>query len=729
MSHRRLLGNLFFAAALFAGCAPQPPARTAQGTAAPPAEGYVGRARCATCHETENRLWQGSHHDLAMREATPETVRGDFSGKTLSHFGVTSTFFRQGERPTVRTDGPDGRLHDYPVAYTFGVAPLQQYLVALPGGRYQALPLAWDVRPAAAGGERWFHLYPGEPVPHGDALHWAGGNQNWNTMCAECHSTGLQKRYQPAKDTFETTWSEIDVACEGCHGPGAGHVAWAAKGKPERSADPSQGLAVRLQDPGRGTWGVDPRTGNGRRLAPPAATGEVETCARCHSRRTPIAAYTYGRPLLDSHRPALLDAGLYHADGQIDGEVYEYGSFLESRMHGKGVTCSDCHEPHSATLRRSGNALCTHCHESTRFDTPAHHHHEVRSAGAQCVSCHMPEKTYMGVDARRDHSLRVPRPDLSVQLGAPNACNSCHENRAPRWAAAAVARWTGGKPLPPHWGTAIQAGRKGRPGAGAALLGVADDPAVPAIARATALSLLGNLIDSPPPEALAATLARSLADPDPLVRLGVGIAVGSAGSLAPEDRLRLAAPLLVDPVRGVRIEAARALAPLPAEAWAGRDHRDRTVFLAAVAEYRAAQEINTERPDAHLNLGWIETQLGNLDQAEAEYRTALRLDPSSAAAWADLADLARRRDRDDEAEPLLRQAVALAPQEGAVHHALGLLLIRQKRLAEAVPELARAAALAPAEPRYAHVHALAVDALHRDAPRRISRQLAQPKER
>ena len=708
MSNARLLGNLFFTAALLlAGCARQSPARTT-AVAATLANTYVGRARCATCHETENRLWQGSHHDLAMREATPAAVRGDFSGRTVPHFGVTSTLFRRGDRPWVRTDGPDGRLHDYPVAYTFGVAPLQQYLVALPGGRYQALPLAWDSRPATAGGGRWFHLHPGEPVPAGDALHWTGSNQNWNSMCSECHSTGLEKRYQPEKDEYRTTWSEIDVACEGCHGPGARHVAWAAAPKRQRAADRTLGLAVRLRDPGRGTWGVDPKTGNGHRLAPPVATGEVETCARCHSRRTPIAAeYTYGRPLLDSHRPALLDAGLYHADGQIDGEVYEYGSFLLSRMHSKGVTCSDCHEPHSATLRLPGNALCTRCHEATRFDAPAHHHHPAASAGAQCVSCHMPEKTYMGVDARRDHSLRLPRPDLSSKLGTPNACNRCHQDRTPRWAAAAVARWTGGKPLPPHWGEAIAAGRRNAPGAGEALLRVADDRTVPALARATALSLLGNLAESTPPAALDSTLGRSLADPDPLVRLG---GVLGTGVLAPEDRLRLAAPLLGDPVRGVRIEAARVLAPLPTAAWTG----DRAPFVAALAEYRTAQEANAERPDAHLNLGWLETQLGNLERAEAEYRKALRLDPGSAAAWADLADLARARGRDDEAEPLLRQAVTLGPREGAVHHALGLLLIRQNRLAEAVPELAEAVALAPAEPRYAYVHAFAVDALHRD---------------
>ena len=292
-----------------------------------------------------------------MQEVTEATVLGDFDGATLTHFGVTSTFFRRDGRFFVRTDGPDGKLHDYPIAYTFGVFPLQQYLVRMEGGRLQALPLCWDARPAAQGGQRWFHLYPGEAVPAGDALHWTGSNQTWNYMCAECHSTGLRKGWQPAESRYETTWSEIDVSCEACHGPGSSHLAW-AQSPDKRSADPRKGLAAVLRDPGRGTWVVDPATGNGKRLAPLAATQEVETCARCHGSRAviqePSAA---GVPLLDSHRPALLDPGLYHADGQVEGEVYEYGSFVQSRMFHKGVTCSDCHEPHAATLRRTGNSL------------------------------------------------------------------------------------------------------------------------------------------------------------------------------------------------------------------------------------------------------------------------------------------------------------------------------------------------------------------------------------
>ena len=286
----------------------------------------------------------------------------------------------------------------------------------------------------------------------------------------------------------------------------------------------------------------------------------------------------------------------------------------------------------------------------------------------------MPEKTYMVVDPRRDHSLRIPRPDLSAKLGTPNACNGCHTERSAQWAAAAVARWYGpGRRQEPHWGEAILAGREGQPGAGEALARVAGDPEVPAIARATALWLLRS---HDGPETLTA-LGRGLGDPDPLVRLG---ALGGAEGVAPEERAGLVAPLLTDPVRGVRIEAARLFAG------------DESLALAAaLAEYRAAQETNGDRPEAHLNLGWLDIRRGRLDEAEKDFQTALRLDPAFVPAYVNLADLFRLQRREPEGEQLLRRALEIDPANAAAHHALGLLLVRTRRLPEALDELGAAA--------------------------------------
>lgn len=704
MRRRNLLATAA-AAALAAGAwwASREPAAPPEAEPAPVVADYVGRLTCAGCHPAEDRLWRGSHHDLAMQEASAETVLGDFGGATFSHFGVDSKFFRQGGVFVVRTDGPDGELEDFPVAYTFGAEPLQQYLVELPGGRYQALPLAWDSRPAAAGGQRWFHLYPDDELAAGDPLHWTGPNQNWNYMCAECHSTNLVKNYRPDEDRYETTFAEIDVACEACHGPGSRHVDW-ARGGAGASGPAGKGLEIRFGGDDGGAWLPDPASGTARRSPPRSSRLELETCARCHSRRAPLdGGGSHGRPFLDSHRPMLLDEGLYHPDGQIDGEAYVWGSFQQSRMFHAGVTCSDCHEPHSLALRGgSADAVCSTCHQPSRFATPEHHFHAPRSAGSSCVGCHMPETTYMVVDPRRDHSLRIPRPDLSLALGTPNACNRCHDDRSARWAADAVAGWYGeGDAGERHYGEIIAAGRQGRPGAGRELADLAGDRARPAIVRATALSLLRRY---PGRDALH-SVEQALADPQALVRLA---AVTAAEIAAPEDRLRLVMPLVGDPLRAVRVAAAGALATVPAERLAASDRRR---LAAALAEYRGVQSANADRPEGRLNLGWLALSRGDLETAQAHFRQALAFDPTFASAYVNLAEIERLRRNDREGERLLRQGLARGGEDASLYHALGLVLVRRQRLEEAVAALRRSVELAPGEPRYGYALGAALEAL------------------
>jgi Flp pilus assembly protein TadD len=677
---------------------PAPPPRAYQTSAGDAI--FVGRAVCSTCHAEQDQRWHGSHHDLAMQVADEQTVLGDFENATFTYRDVTTTFFRRDGKFFVRTDGPDGQLHDYEVAYTFGVTPLQQYLIAFPGGRYQALGIAWDSRPQDAGGQHWFHLYPEQRLAPGNPLHWTGLDQTWNYQCAECHSTNLQKNYRLDGDRYETTWSELNVACEACHGPGSRHVAWAkAGGTVPTPEEPSKGLMVQLTGRDDAAWVMDPHTGSAKRTTPLPARFEVETCARCHARRGILDdRYVPGRSLMDTHRPALLEEGLYYADGQIQDEVYEYGSFLQSKMYRAGVTCSDCHDPHSLRLRDTENALCAHCHSPERFDTSAHHFHQAGSAGSQCVACHMPTKTYMGVDARRDHSLRRPRPDLSVQLGTPNACTACHTDRPPQWAADTIVRWYGPGPRPPHFATALHAGRTRKPGAEGSLVRLLGDAAMPGMARATAVSLLGRYLS---PQSLRA-VESALADGDPLVRMA---AVAVLEPVEPHTRLRLAAPLLRDAIRAVRIEAARILAPLDTTRLSAEQ---RAALELALAEYRQAQERNADRPEAHLNLGVLQAQLGKPLEAERAYRTALRIDPSFAPTYVNLADLYRAQNRDEEGENILRQGLAVSPDDAALHHALGLLLVRRGRQSEALGALGRAAALRPDNPHYNYVFGVAL---------------------
>jgi Flp pilus assembly protein TadD len=663
---------------------------------------FVGRQACATCHPQEDHLWQGSHHDLAMQEANEQTVLGKFNQAQFTAFGVTSTFYRQDGRFMVRTDGPDGALHDYAIAFTFGVSPLQQYLVEFPGGRLQALSIAWDSRPAHAGGQRWFHLYPTEPIRHDDILHWTGLNQNWNFMCAECHSTDLQKNYDLATNSYRTAWSEIDVACEACHGPGSRHVDWAERRAAGQGLESygDRGLLVALRDRHDVQWHIDTATGNARRSRTRTTDHEIQVCARCHSRRGVIApTYAYGKNLLETHLPALLDTGTYYVDGQIQAEVYEYGSFLQSKMYHQGVTCSDCHEPHSLQLRASGKAVCVQCHVAEKYAARSHHFHAPESSGASCIACHMPPTTYMVIDRRHDHSLRLPRPDLSAAFGIPNACNTCHTERSVTWAAAQVRQWYGNDPMGyQRYAEALQAGRTGQPGAAGLLAALAADATQPAIARATALSQLRAY-----PGPAAIELVRSgLQDPDPLVRRA---ALQSMEGIPAQDRLPLAGPALADPNRAVRIEAARLLAPLPSNAIPAEQRR---LFDAALQDYVEAQRVNADRAEPHLNLGWFYVQRQQFDVAEAEYRLALRLQPSLAQAYVNLADLYRLQGKDHDGEQALREGLAAAPDNADLQHALGLALVRQQRPRDAIMALERAALLAPENPRYSYVYAVAL---------------------
>ena len=399
---------------------------------------FAGSETCRSCHAKEFNEWESSHHHAAMQPATAATVLGDFSGVTFTQDGITSTFFQKDDRYFIRTDGPDGKLADFEVRYTFGLTPLQQYLIEMPGGRYQAFGIAWDTRPKEEGGQRWYHLYPKRALKPGDPLHWTGIDQTWNFQCAWCHATNLQKNYDTKTKTFQTRWSEMSVGCESCHGPASDHIAWATRGEP---AGEDKGLLVRFNERRDVTWPMGDN-GQASRSVPRTKAKEIEICATCHARRQQFSSDATGlRSLLDAFRPSTLERDLYHVDGQQHDEVFTYGSFLQSKMYAAGVTCADCHNPHSGKLLANGNAVCSQCHAPVRFDTTAHHHHAAGSPGSKCASCHMPPTTYMGVDARHDHSMRIPRPDRSILLGTPNACTMCHSDKPAAWARDAIRSW------------------------------------------------------------------------------------------------------------------------------------------------------------------------------------------------------------------------------------------------------------------------------------------------
>lgn len=658
---------------------------------------YVGANACEGCHQAEFKAWQGSHHELAMQEANIKTVLGDFNNATFKYNNVESTFFRRDDSFMVRTDGPDGKLTEYPIAYTFGISPLQQYLIAFPGGRYQVLSIAWDSRPQAEGGQHWFHLYPKEKIAHTDQLHWTGRYQNWNMECADCHSTHVKKGYDSITDSYKTTFKEVNVACESCHGPASRHIKWAQHDDQSSYSDVTKGLGVVLKSDRQETWAFSDNSGIAHRKQP-ASDALMNTCWTCHSRRSTLVEGSLpGLSLEDSHHPALLTQPNYYADGQQRDEDYTWGSFRQSKMFQQGVTCMDCHEPHSLKLRAEGNALCIRCHKAEKFDTQKHHFHKEQSKGADCMDCHAPEQNYMGNDGRHDHSFRLPRPDLSELLGSPNACIQCHTKQNNKWAASSLDKWLGKSwRQRPHYGTTLQAGASEGIKALPELIELAQNQSSSALVRATAVNLLKPLMS---PDLLL--FAREqLKDKDPSVRIA---GLGLIESIDPINRVLMASPLLIDSVRGVRIEAARILTDLPDDQITSNHIESRR---SAMKEYLNYLDLNADWPVENVNLGNLYSRQHNFEPAIAAFERALKLDPRFVRAYVNLADVYRQLHRDNEGEQQLRNGLSISPMSADLHHALGLLLVRRGDKNSALKELAEAANLSPENIRYAYIYAI-----------------------
>ncbi|MBN1589820.1 MAG: tetratricopeptide repeat protein [Pirellulales bacterium] len=669
---------------------------------------YVGREGCLDCHAEEDELWVGSDHDRAMAIATEKTVLANFDNQEFEHYGVRSRMFRRGDKFLVETDDRDGKIREFEVKYTFGVRPLQQYLVEFPDGRVQCLPLAWDTEK-----RQWFHLYPDEPIPHGDVLHWTSPAQNWNYMCADCHSTNLQKKYRLATNTYHTTFDEINVSCEACHGPSSLHCELAESWSP--------------------FW--DRRVGFGLpNLKAEDSRVEIETCAPCHSRRRVVyPGFKPGDHFLDYYVPELLDNNLYYADGQILEEDYVYGSFIQSRMYQNNVRCTNCHDPHSCTVkfknedksrdkksevnRIKDNKLCGQCHLPATYDTPQHHFHPDSSKpGTLCIECHMAEATYMVADPRRDHSLRIPRPDLTVSLGIPNACNAkgCHDDlskgETAQWSLDYVNKWYGAKHKkkePLHFAHAIDAGRKGTPEGERLLVDAARRKDLSGAVRASIISLLGQYMTGDVCDAWA-MIREGLKDPEGLVR----VASVRAMQFAPPELLRQRLPpLLYDELRAVRVEAARVLSQLPR---GELNTKDREALDKALAEYVKGQNYLSDQSAAHLNLGVIHFNQGHFDEAEKAYRMSLRLDPDFIPVRVNLALLLDQLGKKEETEAQLRKVIEIDPTWAEAHYYLGLLLGEDEaRLEEAVASLSKAAELSPNNPKVHYNLAVALQRLRR----------------
>ena len=673
-----------------------------------PVATFAGSRKCLDCHKAEYDRWQNSHHDRAMDAVNDETVLGDFDNIAVEFHGVTSRFYRKDKKFFVHTQGPDGKMGEFEITHTFGWYPLQQYLVPFPDGRLQCLPIAWNVKE-----KKWYHLYPAARIDTSDWLYWTNAGQNWNGMCAECHSTNLKKNYDIQNDAYQTTWSEIDVSCEACHGPASRHVAWAELPDMARPQIANYELVVKAK-------GMDSRE-------------QVELCAPCHSRRAILGDYTHAEPdLLDSMLPSLLTPELYFTDGQILEEVYVYGSFTQSKMYSRNVRCSDCHDVHSIKKVKEGNALCLQCHRAGIYDTQAHHFHKRKGeegkpikaadgkilfdvgSGAECVRCHMPERLYMGIDFRADHSFRIPRPDLSIKLGTPNACNRCHFDKTDQWSDEYITKWYGpGRRA--HYGTIIDAGRKRLPGAQEKLIKLAADPLYPVIVRSTALSLLAAY----PADETSRSYELALMDAEALIRR---TAVDNLNVSDPKRQGALLSSILYDPVKAVRIEAARKMTEISD---APLDSNQKMVFQTSLDEYQKSMEYSADFAFGRYNLANLYVALKQPQNAVESYRAAIKIDNLFYPAKVNLAMLYNQMGQNKEAETLLREVVTFHPEMYEVHYSLGLLLAEEKKYAEAANYLNQAAKGMPNRDRIHYNLGLLLQQLKQDSDAEASLLKAQ----
>ncbi|MBG7005750.1 tetratricopeptide repeat protein [Pseudomonas aeruginosa] len=648
--------------------------------------GLVDEGTCQACHARQSEQWRGSHHQLAMQPASPGSVLGDFSDVRFSHAGETTRFYRKGDAYWVNTPGADGSNADFQVRYTFGVEPLQQYLLDTGGGQLQALGVAWDTRRKA-----WFHLYPDERVDARHPLHWSKPQQNANFMCMECHNTGFERNHDAASGRFDSQWLATGVGCQSCHGPAAAHLAWT------RQPDRRQAHA-----------------GFAGSLAATANRTQVESCARCHSRRSPLGdGFDATARLLDDYLPSPLGPVLYELDGKIRDEVFEYGSFVQSRMYAKGVACSDCHDPHSARPKAEGNGVCLQCHNPSGravrrgidagglaagdYTSREHLRHRPEGPAGQCVACHMPGKYYMVNDLRHDHSFSVPNPARALALGLSDACLGCHAQMPGATLVASFRDWYP-RALPRDGGYAqdLALVRNGHPGAAAALLRQLRRTDLPAIRRAT---LLGE-VPGYPGQALLQQALADLGDDDPQVREA---AIGAvAALLSPAERVARIAPSLSDPLRAVRLSAAYALLPAIAELGTHA-----AAWRRAIDEYEQAQLVQRERAEANLNLASLYQADGRPGLVEARLREALRRDADFAPARVALGQWLENAGRDSEAIELLQDGIRRQPRSGLLRYAKGLALIRQGKREAARQALAEALAAEPDNPRHAYVLAVA----------------------
>jgi predicted CXXCH cytochrome family protein len=633
---------------------------------------------------------------MSMKHADEESVSADFNNARLGE----NRFYKKVDQYWVNIKGPDGKFNDYQIKYTFGFEPLQQYMVEFDDGRVQLIPFAWDSRPKVQDGQRWFNLYPEMTATHQD-FFWTNTGQNWNYMCADCHSTNVSKNYDLESNSYATSFSEINVACESCHGAASEHIAWTID-KASNDIGFSRDLG-----PSVNAW---LNKNNRPHTLSPDKIGhsqQVVVCAQCHSRRTQISNkdHVNTNSFGERHILDLVSSENYYPDGQVYNENFIYGSFLQSKMYQNGVVCSDCHNPHTAQLKLPVESVCLQCHQSDKYAVEKHHNHSAQSSGAQCVSCHMPQTTYMQIDARRDHGFHIPRPDLAKQLGTPDTCLSCHEDKDSDWSSNHVDAWFKDSTLKTekHFAPIFSAinqplNEQQLQSVAAELSRISQTISYAPIIRASALTKMANVSDT---NTLIA-ISRAVKDANENIRIG---AIEGSQSMTGAEKWRVLSPLLDDTVLLVRTNAAFALTGL----WSGLTREQQELLSPALNEYIEVQKFNNDRSFSHANLAVVYAYKGQYQQAINSFNQGIAIESYFAPSYLNLSQVYRQLGQENDVIATLTRGIKANPSNAELPYNLGLAYIRSKDAAKAAEFLDKATQLAPDNSHYFYVYGLSLD--------------------
>jgi len=642
---------------------------------------WVDEQQCGTCHQEQNQQWKKSHHAMAMAKPSAESVRAQFDSRS---FG-SKQFYQKNQRYWLTAATANGEEKHYPVAYTFGWQPLQQYLVETERGRLQAFSLAWDTEK-----EQWFSLYPDQASEPGHPLHWQQPPHTANSQCISCHVSNYQANYDLPSDSFNSQWQALGVGCQSCHGPASAHLRWAQA--PSNLALKGFNISLREAEP------------------------QLNSCAQCHSRRIELTDFTAEADVHDQFLVSPLSADLYEVDGKIQDEVFEYGSFVQSRMYQAGVTCSDCHNGHSGELRAEGNAVCSQCHnpqgqparvglpveelrtqrlQGKNYNSAEHHFHASDSVGAQCTSCHMPSRTYMGNDDRHDHSFSSPNPAQAIALDHSDACLGCHQEQTAQATLAQFKQWyPNAKARDEGYATTLFMARNGLEGAAQALLAQLQEEKQPPIRLAVLLTELVNY----PSDAAQQLVVRYSEHANALLRRA---AIETASVLMPVVWLQGQFPRwLEDKTTAVRVVAAEQLMGL-----------QQPLAPRLLAEYEQLQQRHLATAEAHFNLASVYQLTGREERAAEALQQALERNIDylpAVIAWSQWLETNSPGAATQFLQAQLqRQQLQGQAGTATLHYALALSQIRQGFMPAGMKHLQQAYEQDPLNSQYAYVLAVA----------------------